>query len=92
MSYSFSVTADTKEDATRQIRERFDEVVVAQPSHTADKGAAVVAAQILVRVLADPQDGAEIFVNMYGSLSWRAADVFTSASLTINASLRDKSK
>jgi len=94
MSYSFSVTADTKVDATRQIREQFDAVVVAQPSHAKDKEAAVVAAQTLVRLLAEPQGGDEIFVSMNGSLGWRhdVPDEFFSASVAINASLRKKSK
>lgn len=94
MSYSFSVTADTKSDANRQIREQFDAVVVAQPSHAADKEAAVVAAQTLVRLLGEPREGDEIYVNMYGSLGWRhdAPDEFLSAGITINASLRNKSK
>lgn len=94
MSYSFSVTADTKTDATKQIREEFDAVVLAQPSHAADKEAAVVAAQTLVRLLEEPREGDEIYVNMYGSLGWRhdAPGEFLSASVTINASLRNKSK
>jgi hypothetical protein len=93
MSYSFSITADTKEDATRQIREQFDAVVISQPSHAADKEAAVVAAQSFVRLLADPGEGLEIYVSMYGSLGWRndTPDEFLSASLTVNASLRNKS-
>lgn len=93
MSYSFSVKADNKMDATRQIREQFDAVVAAQPSHVADKEAAVVAAQNLVRLLVDPPDGSEIYVNMNGSLGWRHDTdpiEFLSASVTINAGLRDK--
>ena len=39
-----------------------DAVVVAQPSHAADKEAAVVAAQTLVRLLAEPHEGTEIYV------------------------------
>ena len=95
MSYSFSVTADTKAEATGKIREQFDAVVVAQPSHAADKEAAVVAAQTLVRLLAEPHEGDEIYVNMYGSLGWRHDTEpveFLSAGLTINASLRNKGK
>src|SRR5260221_185787 len=94
MSYSFSVTADTKVEATRQIREQFDAVIVAQPSHAADKEAAVVAAQTLVRLLAEPHEGDEIYVSMSGSLGWKhdVPDEFLSASVTINASLRNKSK
>lgn len=94
MSYSFSVTADNKVDATRQIREQFDAVVVAQPSHAADEEAAVVAAQTLVRLLAEPQEGEEIYVNMHGSLGWKhdVPEEFLHANVTINTSLRNKSK
>lgn len=94
MSYSFYVTADTKEDATRQIRDQFDAVVVSQPSHAADKESAVVAAQTLVRLLADPGESDEIFVSMNGSLGWRhdAPDEFLHANVNINTSLRTKSK
>lgn len=92
MSYSFSVTADTKEDATRLIREKFDEVVVTQPTHAADKEAAVVAAQTLVRLLADPHEGDEIVVSMNGYLSWKSEvpDEFLQASLTVSTQLRNK--
>ena len=95
MSYSFSVTADTKEDATRQIREQFDNVVASQPSHAADKEAAIVAGQTFVRLLTEPSTDDEIYVSMYGSLGWRhdtTPTEFLSASLTINASLRSKNK
>jgi hypothetical protein len=92
MSYSFTITADTKEEATRQIREKFDEVVAAQPSHAADREAAVVAGQTLTRLLADPPEGDEIYVNMYGSLSWKhdAPDQFPNGSLTVNVVVRNK--
>ena len=97
MSYSFSVTADTMDDATRQIREQFDAVVAAQPSHAADKEAAVVAAQTLVRLLDVSGDGEEIYVSMSGSLGWNHdnhdnPEKFIHASVTINASMRAKAK
>ena len=93
MSYSFSITASNKVDATAKIREQFDAVVASQPSHAADKEAAVVAAQTLVRLLAEPQESDEIYVSMAGSLGWRnAPEEFIHANLSINASLRTKSK
>ena len=94
MSYSISVIDDTKADANRQIREQFDAVVAAQPSHAADKEAAVVAAQAFVRLLADPDEGQEIYLNMYGSLGWvhDKPDQFISAGMSINASLRVSAK
>lgn len=94
MSYSFVVTADTVEAATRQIREQFDIVVAAQPSHAADKEAAVVAAQTLVRILATPHEGDEIQVSMNGSLGWQhdAPEEFLHVNLAVNILLRNKSK
>jgi hypothetical protein len=94
MSYSFTVTADTKAEATGKIREQFDAVVLAQPSHAADKEAAVVAAQTLVRLLAEPHEGDEIYVSMNGSLGWKhgVPEEFLHANVTINTSLRNKSK
>ena len=94
MSYSFSITADTKADATDKIREQFDAVVVAQPRHAADKEAAVVAAQTLVRLLAEPYEWNEIYVSMSGSLEWNCdlPEEFLHINLTINASLQNKSK
>lgn len=91
MSYSFSVVASDKVEVTRQIREQFDGVVAAQPTHAADKEAVVVAAQSLVRLLAEPQGDEEIHVSMYGSLSWRSDKEFIAAGATINVSLRNKS-
>lgn len=85
MSYSFSVTATTKVEATGKIREEFDAVVAAQPVHAADKEVSVVAAQTLVRQLAEPQIHEEIYVVMCGSLAGQHAN------LTINTSLRGKS-
>jgi hypothetical protein len=92
MSYSFQVTAGTKMDATQKIREQFDALVVTQPAHAADKEAAVVAAQTLVKLLAEPREGDEIYVSMYGSLGWQhdVPEEFLSASVSISASLRNK--
>lgn len=92
MSYSFSIAASTKADAARQIREQFDAVVATQPSHTADKEAAVVAAQTLVRLLAEPHEGDEIYVSMNGSLGWNhdVPEEFLHANVTIATELRNK--
>jgi hypothetical protein len=92
MSYSFSVTANTKTDVNQQIREQFDAVVVSQPNHAADKEAAVVAAQAFVELMTEPHAGQEINVAMHGSLSWRNDNPhqFLDASVSISVSLRDK--
>jgi hypothetical protein len=93
MSYSFSVAAATKADAKQKIADSFDNVVASQPSHAADRVAAVAAGGAMVDVLKDPADDHEIHVSMHGSLSWQhdAADgVFTSASVGVSAALRAK--
>lgn len=93
MSYSFSVIADTKAEAKQKIADSFANVVNGQPSHAADQAAVVACGQAFVDLLADPQEGDEIYVNMYGSLSWHNDDVggtFLSGGVTVNASLRNK--
>ena len=95
MSYSFSITANTKEDAITQIRDRFDEIAVSQPTHAADKEAVIVAAHSFVSLLEDPKDGSDIYVNVSGSLSWHwdlsaPPKKFRSANVSITAGLRDK--
>lgn len=90
MSYSFSITADNKTEAKQKIVEAFDNIVNGQPPHAADRAAAVACGQAFVDILAEPTEGVEIHVSMYGSLGWRAQDEFTSASFNANASLRSK--
>jgi hypothetical protein len=92
MSYSFTVAADTKEEAKRKIAENFDNVVAGQSSHSADRDAGVACAQAFVDMLAEPVDGDEIYVSVHGSLSWRTAapEKFYNAIIGINAGLRDK--
>jgi hypothetical protein len=95
MSYSFSVTASTKEEVTRQIREQFDAVALSQPEHLLDKEAVVESAQRLVRILDEPSDTTEIYVSVYGSLGWNWSGTpenrkYTSVGATVNAVLRSK--
>lgn len=92
MSYSFSIVADTKSEATAKIREQFDSIVASQPSHAADKEAAIVAAQTFVRLLAEPGAGDAIYVSMNGSLGWKhdIPDQFIHANVSINTSVQAK--
>lgn len=92
MSYSFSITADTKAEAKQKISDAFDNVVNGQPSHAADQAAAVACGQAFVDTLADPHDGDEIFVSMYGSLSWKKDEPkeILAAGVSVSASLRNK--
>lgn len=90
MSYSFSVQADNKSDASAKVGIELAKVVENQPSHAADINAAQNAADSLLAVLVDPTDGEQIGVSMSGSLSWRDANVFTSGSINVSASVRAK--
>ena len=92
MSYSFTVTADTKADAKQKIAQSFDAVVNGQSSHAADRDPVVACGSAFVEALAEPQAGDEIYVTIYGCLSWRQGipEEFTSASASVNASLRNK--
>lgn len=94
MSYSFSVAADTKAQAVQKVREQFDSIVVAQPTHAADKDAAVMVAATFVAFLADPHEGDEVHVSMSGSLGWKhdVPEEFLHANISVNASLRNKGK
>ncbi|WP_036010805.1 hypothetical protein [Bradyrhizobium yuanmingense] len=92
MSYSFSVVGRTKADAKQAIADSFANVVSGQPSHAADRDAAVAVAGAMVDVMTDPADGEEIHVSIHGSLSWRhdAPETFTSASVGVSATVRVK--
>lgn len=84
MSYSFSVKADTKDDAIHMVADQLDQIVTSQPIHAADRHQALDAAHAFIAVL-QPTDTECINVSMSGSLSWRDADTFTGASLNIRA-------
>lgn len=94
MSYSFSVTASTKDDAKQKIAEQFAQVAKNQPCHAADEAAAVAAGGAFVDLLTDIPDGHEIYVAIYGSLGWNhdAPDKYWSAGVSISANLRAKAK
>lgn len=88
MSYSFSVKAPTKAAAKDNVSDQFDVVVNGQPTHEVDRAAVKAAAGAFIDMLAEPQDGDEIVVSINGSLSWSSENVYTSAAMNVNASLR----
>lgn len=90
MSYSFTITADTKDDAGVKVEAELGKVVEGQPSHEFDRQAAQDAAEAFIDVLADPKEGECITVFMSGSLSWSKEKVFTSASVNVRAYLAPK--
>jgi hypothetical protein len=92
MSYSFSILADTKDDAGVKVEAELGKVVTAQPSHEYDRQAAQNAAEAFIDVLRDPREGECVGVSMSGSLIWREGYVFTGASVNVNAWVGPKGK
>lgn len=92
MSYSFSVQAPSKDEAKAAVAVKFDEVVASQPTHAADKDAAVAAAGAFIDMLTDPAEDQVISVSLHGSLGWSVPEPtsFTNAGVGISASLAVK--
>ena len=94
MSYSFIVTGSTsKADAIAKVTAEFDQVVASQPTHAADKNAAVAAASAFIGLLQEPRDDQQIDVTMNGSLGWvQSGDLlfFLSGNVSVSASLVPK--
>ncbi len=93
MSYSFGITGASKADAAAKVAAEFDQVVANQPSHAADKEAAVAAASAFINILREPRDGEQITVSMHGSLGWESASspvVFLSSNVGVSASITAK--
>lgn len=86
MSYSFSVLADTKDEAKQKVAEQFDAIVASQPVHEADRSAAQTAINAFIDVVAEPTEAQAVSVAAYGSLSWREEGQFYGAngSATVN--------
>lgn len=95
MSYSFSVTAATKDEAGKKVEEQLAQVVAGQPVHDFDRQTAQDAAEAIIEHLASPGEGQEVCVYVSGSLGWNsepAANNFTSANVSVTASIRDKAE
>lgn len=90
MSYSFSVVADTKDEAGVKIEAELAKVVEGQPTHEADRQAAQDAAEAIIDVLDDPGENECVNVYVAGSLGWRSENHFISANVNISASLSTK--
>jgi hypothetical protein len=92
MSYSFTARGATKDAAKAAAAAEFDQVVVSQPTHQADKDAALAATNAYVDLLTDLEDGKEIVVSVNGYLSWTDFDgkAFVTSSLSVTASITEK--
>jgi hypothetical protein len=94
MSYSFSITAASRDEAGKKVEEQLALVVSSQPSHGADRQAAQDAAEAFINTLTEPGENEQVSVNMSGSLGWRGSvddGVFTHASINISAAIVSKS-
>lgn len=93
MSYSFSVKANTREEAKAKVAEQLTGVVAGQPSHSADMKQAQAAADAFIDLLGE-DDSKEVLVNMSGSLSWEWVDgtvtEITGANINVSAWLTQK--
>lgn len=70
MSYSFTVTATSKEAAKIGAAKAFDEMALQQPMHKRDREAALASANAVIDLLVDDPEKA-ISVSMSGYVSWR---------------------
>lgn len=69
MSYSFSVSAPTKDEAKAQVQQQFDNIVMQQPEHAADRTAANGTVEAYIDLAAEPTGTQQIHVTAFGSLS-----------------------
>jgi hypothetical protein len=95
MSYSFAITGISKVDAAAKVAAEFDQVIVNQPTHAADKEGAVAAANAFINLLGEPGDGEQIAVIMYGSLGWHSDNpptAFLSGNVSVSASIAKPDK
>jgi hypothetical protein len=90
MSYSFSITASSKDDAIGKVDAEFDKVVDSQPTHRADRDIAQDALEHILQVLINPSDNENVYVSCSGSISWREENAFTGVSVNVSASVRAK--
>lgn len=69
MSYSFGITAATKEEAKQRVAEEFEKTIAMFPIHARDKTAVLANAAAIIDQLAD-DDTRDITVTVSGYLSW----------------------
>lgn len=90
MSYSFGIQADSKGEVAGLVEAELDKVVASQPIHENDRKVAQDAAEACVEQLVEPGEGEVVSVSVSGSLGWRAEGEFTSANVSVSASVRQK--
>lgn len=70
MSYSFNITASSKDEAKVKASQEFDSIVVAQPNHAKDRSLALANISAAIDLL-DDEPTQDIRVEAWGSLSWQ---------------------
>lgn len=88
MSYSFNVTAKTKDEIGIKVEAELEKVVSSQPTHEVDRQVAQDAAEALVDILTNTEENEIISVNVSGSVSWQGEGDYKSANLSINTSIQ----
>ncbi len=89
MSYSFTVTAKTKDEAKEKAIAEMETVVSGQFTHKTDADAVLVAVHSFIDILGEPHEGDNVVVSVNGSLSQNAPGDYTAAGVSISASLRN---
>lgn len=91
MSYSFSVKARNRAEATAAVAAELDKVVTSQPIHTVDKEQALAAATAFISLFVNHDSEKVLLVNVSGSLSWSGGPYpdhdLTGANVSVSASL-----
>lgn len=88
MSYSFSVRAKSKTEASEKVAAELANVVSSQPVHAADRDQAQAAADAFIALLRDDETQ-DVFVGVSGSV-WAVDGGCNSAGVNVNASLSPK--
>ena len=90
MSYSFSVKAQTADDAMEKVREEMDKLVETQPVHSADRQQALNAAVSFLSILRSPKPTEDVYASVSGSVWSGDAGELNSASVNISVGFTQK--
>lgn len=89
MSFSFAISATSKEAVREAASAEMDKIISGQPDHAHDKDAVVNACAAYADLLNGFEDGDTISVSVSGSLGWSSSSgehhKYTGAGLSISA-------
>lgn len=89
MSYSFTARGATKEDVLKHVTEQFDQIIVAQPKHAADREQAYNAAEWFLSIMPEAADQ-DYSLSLNGSLGWNDDGTITGAAVGVSVRLVPK--